>query len=539
MGFHQHIVCSLAAIVFLRATLYTELDYEVIRLSILFLSVCSFNIVFLVLHATSFLPALFHTLSLAATFLITLTLGIFLHRVLFHRINHFPGPFLAKVSKIYTFIICWRRPRRFEYHAAWHKQHGDIVRVGPRDLSINSINAVALIYGSASLCQKSSFYSQTFSEGHGSIFSIRNKKLAAHRRRAWDRAMSGGNLVVYTPRLEHFCSLLLRRIGEKSERGQEVDLTKMFRWFSFDAIGEVGTGKSYGMLDNNKEHEAVEALLNSQWWVGIAGVMPWVLRMLLIVPMGKDSGIYKFMKWTSDQVELKTKEIFEKDEKRTILGLLLDDKATGRGKVPQSCLLDDARSIVAAGSDTVATALAGTFYFLVRHPEILKKLRQTLDEAFPSGQYDPKVNVPYLDACINETLRLQPPVPCGLLRTTPMQGLTIDGVFIPGNINVSVPTQLIHRDPRYWKKPNDYWPERWIEGVGDGFKVFMPFTVGSYACTGRPLAWLEMRMTIAKILLRFDVEQSGSLDDWEARIDDYFGAQVPSLNLKITERTDY
>jgi hypothetical protein len=349
MEFREHIFCSLAAIIFLRATLYTELDYQIIRFVNVFLSVCSFNILFLVLHTTSFLPALLHTLSLAVTFLITLTLGIFLHRVLFHRINHFPGPFLAKVSKIYTLIICWRRPRRFEYHAAWHKQHGDIVRIGPRDLSINSIKAVALIYGSSSPCQKASFYSQSIPEGYGSIFTIRNKKLAAHRRRAWDRTMSGVNLAAYTPRLEHFSSLLLQRIGEQIERGQEVDLTKMLRWFTFDAIGEVGMGKSYGMLDTNKQHEAVEALLNSQWWVGVVGVMPWVLRILSNVPMGKDSGIYKFMKWTHDQVELKTKERFEKDDERTILGLLLDDDVTGYGKIPQSCLLDDARSIVAAG----------------------------------------------------------------------------------------------------------------------------------------------------------------------------------------------
>jgi cytochrome P450 len=136
-------------------------------------------------------------------------------------------------------------------------------------------------------------------------------------------------------------------------------------------------------------------------------------------------------------------------------------------------------------SDTTASALVGMFYFLTSHPIVYKKLQCTLDAVFPSGDAEyanlAASYVPYLDAVINETLRLQPPVPVGPPRETPPEGITVDGVYIPGNTIVSVPIYSTSRDERYYERPLEFIPERWTEECPELVKdksVFMPFTLG-------------------------------------------------------------
>jgi len=140
--------------------------------------------------------------------------------------------------------------------------------------------------------------------------------------------------------------------------------------------------------------------------------------------------------------------------------------------------------VIIAGSDTTASAIVGFFYYLTANPRVCHKLQHILSEAFPAGDSEYRAaaaaEIPYVDAVINETMRLQPPVPANLTRTTPKEGLTIGGVYIPGDITVSVPTYAIHRDRRYFERPLEFLPERWTdqpELVKDP-KAFIPFSIG-------------------------------------------------------------
>lgn len=131
-------------------------------------------------------------------------------------------------------------------------------------------------------------------------------------------------------------------------------------------------------------------------------------------------------------------------------------------------------------SDTTAAALANTFYFLAKNPPVLRKLQGYLDKLCPNGVRDwsyAKMKFPYLDHIINETLRLKPPVPSGLPRITPPEGIQIDEVYIPGDTIVAVPTHTIQRDERYYERPLDFDPERW-ERISPEKSAFIPFTRG-------------------------------------------------------------
>jgi benzoate 4-monooxygenase len=105
---------------------------------------------------------------------------------------------------------------------------------------------------------------------------------------------------------------------------------------------------------------------------------------------------------------------------------------------------------VDAGSDTTAIALTNVLYYLIKHPAVLSKLRKEVDGVLAGEEVAPFVNVkslPYLRACLDESLRLSPPVPQGLERKTPSERIQILGEQIVGGVTVSVPAYVAHRDP--------------------------------------------------------------------------------------------
>jgi cytochrome P450 len=130
--------------------------------------------------------------------------------------------------------------------------------------------------------------------------------------------------------------------------------------------------------------------------------------------------------------------------------------------------------------------LANALYFLVKNPLVYRKLQAQLDSIFPSGDsscaYDKVQDILYLDAVINETLRLKPAVPSGQPRVTPPDGLQIDDVWIPGDINVITPQYVIQRDERNFPRGEEYVPERWLAEEKKAMifheQAFFPFQIG-------------------------------------------------------------
>lgn len=114
-------------------------------------------------------------------------------------------------------------------------------------------------------------------------------------------------------------------------------------------------------------------------------------------------------------------------------------------------LMGDSRLLIVAGSDTTATTLVYTFYHLAKTPSIAEKIRAELGEkGIKNGPAD-EFNVSalqycdYLNGVINETLRLHPPVPGGVYRNTPKEGVVLDGKHLPGGVKTIGPHYTIQR----------------------------------------------------------------------------------------------
>jgi cytochrome P450 len=153
-------------------------------------------------------------------------------------------------------------------------------------------------------------------------------------------------------------------------------------------------------------------------------------------------------------------------------------------------LHDELVTLITAGHETTATAIAWGVELLAHHPDVMLQARDG-DEA-------------YLDALVKETLRIHPPVPIAaaryLLEPFPVGEWTIE----PG-VGLIVDAHGLHHDPGIYPEPHTFRPERFLADQPDGYS-FLAFGGGAHRCIGATLATLEIKVALREILARFDVK---------------------------------
>ncbi|KAE8385889.1 cytochrome P450 [Aspergillus alliaceus] len=119
--------------------------------------------------------------------------------------------------------------------------------------------------------------------------------------------------------------------------------------------------------------------------------------------------------------------------------------------------------------------MATVLYYLSKHQCVLTNLQSYLDQALPSNSHDWTYEnmsaITYIDDIINETPQLRLALMTGRYCVTPAQGIQVDEVHIPSNVNVYIPVQVIHTDERYYQEAELFFPERGgerNEGMGAG-----------------------------------------------------------------------
>jgi cytochrome P450 len=224
--------------------------------------------------------------------------------------------------------------------------------------------------------------------------------------------------------------------------------------------------------------------------------------------------------------------------------LLYPDPVTN-ATFTQTDLSSNANLVIVAGSDTTNTTLTQIFRMLAIETRVLKKLQEEIDVVCGEGKelnIQTTTKMSYLNAVINEGLRLCNPLPTGSYAGTYPQGVEVAGKFIPGNVQVMVPHLALMTDERYFTKGWMFIPERWTEEWSDGVKerkAFIPFGYGAHSCVGKQLALNEMRPTIARVVREFDIVLGDNYDEkiWEEEWKDHAVLQVGKLWVHFVKRT--
>lgn len=147
----------------------------------------------------------------------------------------------------------------------------------------------------------------------------------------------------------------------------------------------------------------------------------------------------------------------------------------------------NAALLMTAGTETTATALSGTLYYLLRNPEKMKKLKEELKGSFARTEdltLEAAARRIYMEAVLKEGLRMYPPLPTTLPRIVASGGASIAGQYVPEGTSIGIPHYATYRHPASWRDPDAFWPERWLGDSDDVKGALEPFSVGYRNCLG-------------------------------------------------------
>ena len=243
-------------------------------------------------------------------------------------------------------------------------------------------------------------------------------------------------------------------------------------------------GKPLQRLLNSTDHPARLLALQFTSSQGARPRSPWGRIYSLMAPA--DAMVYE---------EIRAhREDPHSDERDDILSLLMSARDEDGNGLTDRELRDELMTLLVAGHETTATALAWTLERLVRTPRVLERLQAEQQDG----------GTEYLEATVKETLRLRPVLP-GVIRRL-QRPLEIGGMQLPAGVHIAPSIYLIHRRPDIYPEPEEYRPERFLGEQVPSTYEWLPFGGGIRRCLGASFALYEMQVVLGTILRRATLE---------------------------------
>lgn len=473
-------------------------------------------------------------------------------------VRSYPGPFFAKFSDLWLGYVSKMGHRSEVVHEV-HKRYGPVVRIAPNHISIADPEALGTVYGHGTGTLKSDFY-DAFVSIHRGVFNTRDRADHTRKRKIIAHVFSQKSVLEFEPSLklyvtqligkwDHLCDQAGKGLsGNDGQGGWEgkngrlyLDALPWANYLAFDIIGDLAYGEPFGMVEASRDIAlapknysaagqkavmesygkdkidseihyipAVEILNGRGEFSMSMGVLPPYWRPIVKHLPGYRFGGTCVKNLAGIAIMAVAKRLANPTDRADLLNKLQSARDSDGKPMPKTELTAEAQTLLIAGSDTTSNSTCAIIYYLAANQHAQEKLQKELDEQL--GTEDELVatseqikRLPYLDACINEALRIHSTSAKGLPRLVPKGGLTVVGQFFPEGTILSVPTYTIHRDVNVWGEDVEVFrPERWLEGDATVMhKTFNAFSVGPRACVGRNLAILELQIIIASLLRRY------------------------------------
>jgi cytochrome P450 len=170
-------------------------------------------------------------------------------------------------------------------------------------------------------------------------------------------------------------------------------------------------------------------------------------------------------------------------------------------------LRDEIVTLLMAGHETTAVAMSWTWYLLSQHPAAERALHEELDRVLGgrTPTADDLPNLPYTRQVIAESMRLYPPA--WIVERRAVQDVELGGYRFKAGTLVYASQYLMHRDPRWWDRPEEFDPSRWApDAPGSAERpkfAYFPFGAGTRICIGEQFAWMEAILALATLAQRW------------------------------------
>ncbi|KAF4545103.1 Cytochrome P450 [Lasiodiplodia theobromae] len=415
------------------------------------------------------------------------------HNVFFHPLSHIPGPWTAALGDFWM-ASHWLSGTWHRDIEALHQKYGPVVRVAPNELSFSGVQSIKDIYATRQYTAPnffkkcSTFYLQSDVK-YPSIGTEVDPVKHSELRKMISPGFSPPTLRSQGYIIMGYVNTLVKQIQERS--GQPLDMNRWFLWFTFDVITDLVFGESLKNVERGEPDQWLTMLQGSGPTLAVAYILrrqpKAVISVLRRLLANKKSAEMRAYHVRMSQEMAKRRIAKGATDREDIFNHLV---GAGSQQLDPEVLALQGPTLIGAGSETTSLTLMATTYHLLRNPAKLSVLQDEVRSAFNDrSEIDSESTktLRYLNAVIEEALRLTSPASFGLPRISP--GAMVDGVWVPKGTRVFVAENVTARDPRF---END---------VKDASK---PFLMGPRACLGMHLAYLEMRLVISNLVWQFD-----------------------------------
>lgn len=453
----------------------------------------------------------------------------------YKRLQHVPGPISYAVTRFRLAYDAWHARSIHEIRHLYQK-YGPIVRVGPNQVSFNSLSALRTIYGAGSGFRRTSFYKMFDVYGTPNLFTFASgvahrdrKKLISHMY-SNQKLMEEQSVKMIKRKVQSFLTML------KTEPESASEIFTNLHYFSFDAISEFVYGSEFGgtnALSGNKvDRRLIDDILDparrrlawsavhfpayTKWITTRTGLVGTVVESLGLLPMNKPftySGIrnHALQAFYQHKEAINSGEMLANDA--SVIGRLFQVRE--KHNLSEMDIASECADHLLAGIDTTADSLMFVIWALSlpAHQKYQDQLRTELlnlqvdDGGWPEAKELSRLT--WLNAIVKESLRLYTPLPAFEPRSAPVD-TTIDGLSIPAHTIVGMSPYCLHRQESVFPEPHVFKPERWLAEDGSLLpesaaqnKWFWAFSSGARMCIGLHLANAEMLMLIAAVYRQY------------------------------------
>ncbi|XP_065371245.1 cytochrome P450 CYP12A2-like isoform X3 [Calliphora vicina] len=302
---------------------------------------------------------------------------------------------------------------------------------------------------------------------------------------------------------------------------------EMNRW-TLESVSVVALDKQLGLISKNRDNPMVKKLfqaLNDFFTYSLEiEFKPSIWRYY------KTPTFKKLMKALDDIVDVTSSyvnEAIERIEEERKSGV--PEKPEYEKSVLEKLIKIDKRiatvmamDMLMGGVDTTSSTFTGLLLCMAEYPEKQEKLRQEVLNILPQkdSEFDENAlkNMPYLRACIKESLRYYPLI-VGNARV-PVNDVVVGGYRVPKGTQVSMCTTSLTRDGNHYPRPNEFLPERWLRPSQEDANssecphalkpstpfLHLPFGFGARSCIGRRIVDMELELGIARMVRNFQIE---------------------------------
>jgi len=294
------------------------------------------------------------------------------------------------------------------------------------------------------------------------------------------------------------------------------DLGQIIQYLTLDIITALSLGKSFGWLEDEDKYEYIATMEANIPAMNFMSAVPFLSRLLRVpavqrmtLPTVKDRvGMGRIKAVAREVIAERFKPGAEKVTRNDMTQSFIEHGLT------QAEIADESLLQILAGSDTSGTIMRAALIYITSNARIYRRLQDEVTTAdVPLGEvisHARALQLPYLNACIKETLRYYP-VNTGLSpKTVGPEGDTHNGVYLPPGTDVGIAAWMVYRhNPVYGPDCAYYRPERWLESSQEQLAVMekehdLVFMYGRFRCLGERIARIELLKSMFELFRRFD-----------------------------------